>query len=238
MHNLTCAIKNFRKVYDCLNWFSWCYTGFRETGLNEVQLLGRVGKDPEVRGNQSSENKNLVIFPLVTNRFWKNAGKIPSSVSLQLNVVIWQSVWLWVALVDGRWRHQSHTLWNTIDKHTWFILQYALINKTQDKSLRKRKIVSCHTTLPQICFDLISWKSVIFCRHKDGETNDRADWHRIVVGLPSQKNIALNYVQKGDKVLIKGSLYYKAYVNEHQVTNNVTYINASKFAPVISDIYS
>lgn len=44
-----------------------------ETGLNQIQLIGRLGKDPKVSINQSTKNVSdtfkKIVFPLATNSY-------------------------------------------------------------------------------------------------------------------------------------------------------------------------
>lgn len=58
------------------------------SGLNKVQLLGNVGKDPEVTNFESGSKK--VAFSLATNERYKNkAGEIVDETEWH-NVVVWR----------------------------------------------------------------------------------------------------------------------------------------------------
>lgn len=62
--------------------------------------------------------------------------------------------------------------------------------------------------------------------HVEGETRERVDWHRIVVGLPSLKTYVLERVMKGDRLLVMGSIQYKEYFDENRKRSVSTYITA------------
>ena len=41
-----------------------------------------------------------------------------------------------------------------------------------------------------------------------GETVQRTDWHKVCVFRPALRDTVYNYMKKGQRVLVKGKLYY------------------------------
>jgi single-strand DNA-binding protein len=55
--------------------------------LNRVQLIGRLGKDPETR--YTNAGKNFCNFSLAVNRRWKNAQGVTQEATDWVNVTAW-----------------------------------------------------------------------------------------------------------------------------------------------------
>jgi single-strand DNA-binding protein len=55
--------------------------------LNRVQLIGRLGKDPETRYTDSG--KNFCNFSLAVNQYWKNAQGEAQQATEWFNVTAW-----------------------------------------------------------------------------------------------------------------------------------------------------
>lgn len=56
-------------------------------GLNKVQLIGNLGKDPEVRVFEG--NRKRVSFPLATSRSYKNREGLSTTKTEWHNIVLW-----------------------------------------------------------------------------------------------------------------------------------------------------
>ena len=59
------------------------------TTLNRIQLVGRLGKDPEIR--QTNSGKNLTTFSLAVHRHWKGADGETKKATDWFNVQAWGS---------------------------------------------------------------------------------------------------------------------------------------------------
>ena len=66
----------------------------------------------------------------------------------------------------------------------------------------------------------------IYFTFKDGNQQSRTDWHRILITRESTKAYAVNWIEVGDKLYIRGRLQYRAVVNPTtaNVESNVAYI--------------
>ncbi|KAK6972641.1 single-stranded DNA-binding protein mitochondrial [Biomphalaria glabrata] len=64
-------------------------------------------------------------------------------------------------------------------------------------------------------------------KRANGELTTRTDWHRVCVFLPGLRNIAANRVNKGDRLLVEGSLSYQRYTDSDNKEVNVTSILAN-----------
>lgn len=100
--------------------------------VNKVILVGRLGKDPERRGN----NGNIVTFSLATSRSWKN---------------------------------------------------------------------------------------------RDGQREERTQWHNVVCYNEVKGNFAAEYLKKGDLVYIEGEIEYREYTDKDNVSRKATDIVIQKF---------
>lgn len=65
----------------------------------------------------------------------------------------------------------------------------------------------------------------------EGEQKSKVDWHRIMISRTSMKSYATQYVQTGDRVLVKGKLQYRTVVNPDtgKVSDSVAYINTREY---------
>ena len=57
-------------------------------GLNRVQLIGRLGRDPELKS--ISGGKKVCNFSLAVNRRWKNKDGEPQEVTEWFNIEAWE----------------------------------------------------------------------------------------------------------------------------------------------------
>ena len=66
----------------------------------------------------------------------------------------------------------------------------------------------------------------IYLTFKDGNQQSRTDWHRILITRESTKAYAVNWIEVGDKLYVRGRLQYRAVVNPTtaNVESNVAYI--------------
>ncbi|NPA06251.1 MAG: single-stranded DNA-binding protein [Chloroflexi bacterium] len=59
-------------------------------GLNKVMIIGRLGRDPELRYTPSGQA--VATFPVVTTRYWNTAAGERRSETERFNVVAWGSL--------------------------------------------------------------------------------------------------------------------------------------------------
>ena len=57
-------------------------------GLNRVQLIGRLGRDPELKRIPSG--KTVCVFSMAVNRRWKNKDGEPQEVTDWFNIEAWE----------------------------------------------------------------------------------------------------------------------------------------------------
>ena len=73
-----------------------------------------------------------------------------------------------------------------------------------------------------------SWKDKM-----SGERKERTEWHRIVVFADGLVNIIKNYVKKGSKLYIEGSLQTRKWVDNSGVERYTTEISLQGFGAVL-----
>lgn len=73
-----------------------------------------------------------------------------------------------------------------------------------------------------------SWKDKM-----SGERKERTEWHRIVVFAEGLVNIIKNYVKKGSKLYIEGSLQTRKWVDNSGVERYTTEISLQGFGAVL-----
>lgn len=73
-----------------------------------------------------------------------------------------------------------------------------------------------------------SWKDKV-----SGERKERTEWHRIVVFADGLVNIIKNYVKKGSKLYIEGSLQTRKWVDNSGVERYTTEIALQGFGAVL-----
>jgi single-strand DNA-binding protein len=57
-------------------------------GLNRVQLIGRLGRDPELK--EVPNGKKVSVFSLAVNRRWRNKGGETQEVTDWFNIEAWE----------------------------------------------------------------------------------------------------------------------------------------------------
>lgn len=57
-------------------------------GLNRVQLIGRLGRDPELKNIPNG--KKVCVFSVAVNRRWKDKGGEPQDVTDWFNIEAWE----------------------------------------------------------------------------------------------------------------------------------------------------
>lgn len=62
-----------------------------------------------------------------------------------------------------------------------------------------------------------SWKDKV-----TGERKDKTEWHRIVIYTPGLVNICKNYVKKGSKLYLEGTLQTRKWVDSQGIDRQVT----------------
>ena len=62
-----------------------------------------------------------------------------------------------------------------------------------------------------------SWKDKV-----TGERKDKTEWHRIVIYTPGLVNICKNYVKKGSKLYLEGTLQTRKWVDGQGIDRHVT----------------
>jgi single-strand DNA-binding protein len=68
-----------------------------------------------------------------------------------------------------------------------------------------------------------SWKA------KDGERKEKTEWHRVVIFNPHLAKVAEDYVRKGSKLYIEGSLQTRKWKNKEGVDQYSTEVVLQKF---------
>ena len=73
-----------------------------------------------------------------------------------------------------------------------------------------------------------SWKD-----KQSGERKERTEWHRIVIFADGLVNIVKNYIKKGSKLYIEGSLQTRKWVDNSGVERYTTEITLQGFGAVL-----
>jgi single-strand DNA-binding protein len=73
-----------------------------------------------------------------------------------------------------------------------------------------------------------SWKD-----KTTGERKEKTEWHRIVVSSPGLVNIAKQYIKKGSKLYIEGSIQTRKWVGNDGIEKYATEIILQKFNSVL-----
>lgn len=73
-----------------------------------------------------------------------------------------------------------------------------------------------------------SWKD-----KQSGERKERTEWHRVVIFADGLVNIVKNYVKKGSKLYVEGSLQTRKWVDNSGVERYTTEITLQGFGAVL-----
>jgi single-strand DNA-binding protein len=70
-------------------------------------------------------------------------------------------------------------------------------------------------------------------KNKDGEQQEKTEWHRLVVwnrGKNGLADVVERYAKKGDKIYVEGSIEYRSWEDKEGQTRYTTEINVSELA--------
>lgn len=63
-------------------------------------------------------------------------------------------------------------------------------------------------------------------KNKEGDWQDKTEWHKVQVGIPTLVESSEKYLSKGDLVQIEGKLRHESYQNDGK-TNYFTFVDAN-----------
>ena len=76
---------------------------------------------------------------------------------------------------------------------------------------------------PVVVFSLATNSSY---RYETGDVSQKTEWHRVCVFKPTLRDMILNYMKKGNRVLVNGRLMYGSFTGEDGSLKNSTSIVA------------
>ncbi|MFO0068599.1 MAG: single-stranded DNA-binding protein, partial [Alphaproteobacteria bacterium] len=160
--------------------------------INKVILVGNLGKDPEIRAMQ--DGREICNLTLATSDTWKDKATGERREKTEWHrVVIFNDNLVTVAK-------------NYLKKGAKVYIEGSLqTRKWQDKETGQDKY-STEVVLQGYNGNLTLATSDTWKDKATGERREKTEWHRVVIFNDNLVTVAKNYLKKGAKVYIEGSL--------------------------------